>query len=77
LFGQAAQIACAIGVRVVERANENLVEHGTLEPRAVLGHHPGVTEILRRRVFDHAVFDVAALCRVVFSDPFGRTDTAV
>ena len=37
LFGEPAQIAGAVGVGVVERPHQHLVEHGALEPGAVRG----------------------------------------
>ena len=68
LFGQAAQVTGAVGVGVVERAHQHLVEHRALEPGAVLRQHPGVPEVVGGGMFDHAVLDVAAVCRIDAAD---------
>ncbi len=49
----------------MERAYENLVEDGVLEPGAVLGQRPRVPEVFRGRMLDHAILDVAAFRGVV------------
>jgi len=66
LFGQAAQVARAVGVGVVERAHQHLVEHRALEPGAVLRQRAGVPEVFGGGVFDHAVLDVATFRRIVY-----------
>ena len=65
LLDQTAQIARTVGAGVVERPHQHLVEHRPLEPGAVFGQHGGMVEVVGGRVFHHAAFDVAALCRVV------------
>ena len=66
LFGQPAQITGAIGVGVVERPHQHLIEHRTLEPGAVLRQRARVPEVFCGGMFDHAVLDVAALRRIVY-----------
>ncbi len=65
LVDQAAQVAGAVGVGVVERPHQHLVEHRALEPRAILRQGAGVPEVVGGRMFDHAVLDVAALGGIV------------
>ena len=69
LVDQTAKVARSVGAAVVERPHQHLVEHGTLEPGAVLGDDRGLGEIVGGRMFHHAVFDVAAL-RGVMLDVF-------
>ncbi len=52
LFGQAPQVAGAVGVGVIERAHQHLVEHRALEPRAIVRQRAGVPEVLRGGVLD-------------------------
>jgi hypothetical protein len=66
LFGQPAQVTGAVGVGVVERPHQHLVEHRALEPGAVLRQGPGVGEVVGGRVFDHAVLDVAGVQRIMY-----------
>ncbi len=61
LVDQTAKVARSVGAAVVERPHQHLVEHGTLEPGAVLGDDRGLGKIVCARMFHHAVFDVAAL----------------
>ena len=63
-FDQPAQVAGPVGVGVVERPDQHLVEHGALEPGAVLGQRPGMAEVVGGGMLDHAVLDVAAFCRI-------------
>ena len=62
--GQPAQIPGTIGVRVVERAHQHLVEHRAFEPGAIGRQRMCLPEIIRRRVLDDAALDMAALCGV-------------
>ena len=64
LLDQPAQIPGAVGVGVVERAHQHLVEHRAFEPGAIGGQCMRVPEIPRRRVLDDTVLDMAALCGV-------------
>ena len=66
LFGQATQVTGAVGVGVVERAHQHLVEHRALEPGAILRQGAGVPEVFGGGVFDHAVLDVAAVRGIVY-----------
>ena len=64
MFDQPAQIPGTIGVRVVERAHQHLVEHRAFEPGAIGGQRVCLPEIIRRRVLDDTALDMAALCGV-------------
>ena len=66
LFGQPTQVTGAVGVGVVERPHQHLVEHRALEPGAVLRQGAGVPEVFGGGMFDHAVLDVAAFGRIVY-----------
>ncbi len=65
LFDQPAQVAGSVGAAVVEGPDEHFVEHGALEPGAVLRNVGRMCEVVSGRVFDHAVLDVAAFRWVV------------
>src|SRR3954453_15945204 len=62
---QAAQIARPVRAGVVEGPDEDLVEHGPLEPGGVGGQHTRVAEVLGGGMLDHTVLDMAAPGRVV------------
>ena len=65
LLDQPAQVARPVAVGVVERPHQHLVEDGALEPGAVCGRTARLGEVVRGRMFHHAVLDVAALSGVV------------
>ena len=69
LFGQPTQVTGAVGVGVVERSHQHLVEHRALEPGAIRRQGPSVPEVFGGGVLDgsalRAVLDVAAVRRIV------------
>jgi hypothetical protein len=53
--GQTTQVAGAVAVGVVEGTDEDLVEHGALEPRGLAGCLDGRPEVVRLWFDEHSV----------------------
>ena len=62
LLGEPAQVAGAVAVGVGERADEHLVEHGTLEPVVVDAQGAGLAVVVGRALDDLPSASTCSTC---------------